>query len=133
MTEPTPLTHDMAGLRAARHAMRPWHPTTDDMTRMENRFRRDNRLYVTVMQSANRHGLDTWGRPGAYGAVNPSTRHGMTIHDDGNHVTVTLDAAGGTVGETAWDRTDRGFAMEADEARRVLNAWVVRGCMPSHG
>lgn len=124
---PSPLTHDMRGLRAARRAFRESHITDPEtVRRMEDRFRRPIRLDREFRRAANRHGLTILDdREDTTVRHDPSGRTLTLLDTDPTVRLITNDGEG-----YEWDRTTVGYDTEVNLVHRMVRAWLLDGRIP---
>lgn len=130
MASPTPETHDMEGLRAARWQIASYGFTGDDTRRMEDRFRRPYRLRVIMRQTACRHDIDYTDRtaPTLYSLDH---ERALLIEDGGMEVRYELLDVDGAAASCVLDRAKYRFPVETDLLNRIVNAWLLKGEIPS--
>lgn len=130
MASPTPETHDMEGLRAARWQTASYGFTGDDTRRMEDRFRRPYRLRVIMRQAACRHDIDYTMRTAPV-LYSPDHERALRIEDGGMKVRYELLDMDGAAASCVLDWTRYRFPVETDLINRIVNAWLLKGKIPS--
>lgn len=132
MASPTPETHDMEGLRAARWMISAnsfYEFTVVDIWRMEKRFRRPFRLQVMMRQAACRHDIDYTNRTAPM-LYSPDHERALRINDTGTEVRYELLDVDGAASYCMLDRSRYRFPVETELLNRIVNAWLMKGKIP---
>lgn len=130
---PTTATHDLDGLNKAR---RLYHQLGDDtnneaLTRLENKFKRGNRLTAIARKTAAGKRLNySTPTPGTILLQEEDSRRGILITDNNTSVRFTLNVGQKTVGEIPFDRARYDFRSEINLLNRLIIQWMLKGNLP---
>lgn len=131
MSEPSPATHDMTGLRQGLRVYKRWNPdaTDADLTRVAMRFRRHTRLHAMACRLANRHHWRLIDGKENITIINDDRI--MTVRNHKHTVRILLDGPSGEHLELMWTRDMIGFDTEVNLLNRCANSWLGNGRLPS--